>query len=149
MKAKRDKANSARMLLAERLDSLADELSPEEVRQTLQVAGYDPQASWERFVKKAKDLESDTWAKGKEPSIELRRLVKHANDPENAQMGRAEGLLETLAARLRFGFSVPANLEVVHAYRKSGELSDADSAVLDELEKELRAKLADDGKSGS
>lgn len=41
-----------------------EELSPEEVRKALQDAGYDPQASWELFVKKNESLMARVLGKG-------------------------------------------------------------------------------------
>ena len=57
-------------------------------------------------------------------------------------------LLADLSEKLARRVALPADLQVVRAYRKSGNLSTEDALALDALEQELKAQIVDTKPSG-
>ena len=82
------------------------------------------------------------------PPSDLRHLVKTTSTPGTLPRDRAAALERVLEWIDRFRAGIvpavdPAQLEVLRAYRKEGYLSSKDVALLDELERELKARVAD------
>jgi len=138
---KREELVAAILEMADRIDDLDQGLNDAEVDEVLEEGGCDPTKSWGKFVSRAKVLESDLWAKGVEPSLQLRRLINEANTEAAVPMATptASAWLEALLStprRMALSFE---DMQVARAYRKSGELSQADVEALDALEQELKS----------
>lgn len=138
----------ALLRLSDQLDGFDELLSDEERREVLRAAGCDPEGSWHRFLAKTKRLESDLWAAHVDPPAALRRLAKHAETHSTSLSSRAKLLLADLSEKLASRVALPADLHVLRAYRKSGNLSTEDALALDALEQELKAQVVDTKPSG-
>jgi hypothetical protein len=140
-KRKREEFVAAILEMADRIDDLDQGLSDAEVDEVLEEGGCDPRNSWNQFLSRAKVLESDLWAKGVEPSLQLRRLIKEANTEATAPIATptASAWLDALLSRPRRMALSFEDMQVARAYRKSGELSQADVEALDALEQELKS----------
>jgi hypothetical protein len=146
-KRQREEFLAAATQLAEQLSALDDELSVSDLKAVLRECGSDPDGLLDRFHTAIRDMESRLWAKGKTPPAYLRRLVNQTAAPGALPSDRkaALGRVKDWLGRFREGLAdtvAPAELEVLRAYRKDGELSSKDVSLLDELEQTLKTNVA-------
>lgn len=140
-KKKREELSEAILEIADRIDALDQGLSEAEMDEVLREGGCNPTDSWARFLSAARVLESESWAKGIEPSLQLRRLVSESTQATGevlAPLVAARAWIDQLTAGAWQKLPPADQAQAVWAYRKSGDLSLADIEKLDALEAELR-----------
>jgi hypothetical protein len=132
--------------LANRFASGDDDLTVPEIKDLLRDSGSDTEALLGRFHGAVKELESKLWERGKTPPRYLRRLVKKTAGagalPEDPSAARSR--IQEWLDRFREGLSSleSSQLEVLHAYRKRGDLTAHDVELLERLEQKLKRKLS-------
>jgi hypothetical protein len=138
-------AKKDRERLQQRLHDTIERITPtnlthEEVRNALREAGSDPEDLRARLHLRARDIANAQRAKGKPAPEYLQRVVDLTAPPEATPKDHKTAL--TKATSWIKGFTQPApiisNAQFARAYRKDGELSKKDEALLDDLEAELR-----------
>jgi hypothetical protein len=133
--------------VADRLSEVHDSLSPLEVSQHLRAAGTNVEKLRARLYATASELAKQQRLKGKPAPIYLQQVIDASGPsdkiPSNLKM--ALDITKRLIASLTEPFKSIPNLEVQRAYRKSGELSEADQQLLDAQEEELKKKIREAG----
>src|SRR6266516_4005115 len=129
--------------VADRLGEVDDSLSPLEVSEHLRTAGTDVEKLRARLYATASELAKQQRLKGKPARIYLQQIIDATgpSDKTPSDLKMALDKTKRLITSLTEPFKSIPNLEVQRAYRKSGELSEADQRLLDEQEEELKKKI--------
>lgn len=133
--------------LADELDQQDESLSSDEIDAALREIDCDPLELEGQLHRVAKDIESRMWAKGKKPPTYLRRIVRQTARADGVPADEARATARAAKWLEQFVSGVlpklsAQDLAVVRAYRKEGNLSSNDIALLDELERELKDRLS-------
>jgi len=133
--------------VADRFSEIDDSLSATEVSEHLRAAGTDLEGLRAHLYASASEFAKQQRLKGNPAPIYLQQVISACGPsdsiPSNFKMAleKTKRLIASLTEPLN---SIP-NLEVQRAYRKSGELSEADRRILDEQEEELKNKIRQTG----
>src|SRR5579863_156366 len=129
--------------MAGKLGEGDESLSREEVRNQLRETGIDPDDLKARFHQMAKRLaERERLADRPVPlSLEQAIDATRPDDEMPSNPASARIFADRWLDRFRSAFGLPPNLEAVRAYRKTGDVSQADQEELDRLERELKQKV--------
>jgi hypothetical protein len=130
--------------LAERLTAEEGSLSTSQLADQLRQSGIDPDALKGRLHQALKAVAARERAAGRASPLGLEQAIDQTapEDVAPASQAVAEKKMDRWLQRFGAAFTVPDLLEAARAYRKSGDVSEAEQAELDELEQKLKDSIA-------
>jgi len=138
--AKKDRERLQRRLDDHLARMTPAEITREEVTESLHAAGCDIDQLRERLHQRARDLANAQRAKGKPAPDYLQQVIDRTGPPEAIPNDpkRALAKAKNWIAELTHPPAMVGEIQIARAYRKDGDLTRNDEALLDDMEAELR-----------
>jgi hypothetical protein len=137
--------------LAERLTAEDRALSRSQLADQLLQTGIDPDALKSRFHLALKAVAARERAAGRAAPLSLQQAIEQTAPEDSAPTSQkmAEKKMERWIERFGGPYTMPDLLEAARAYRKSGDVSQAEQAELDEFEQQLKESIAKENEGDS
>jgi hypothetical protein len=129
--------------MAERLTAGEEKLATSQLADQLRQSGIDPDALKKRLHEAVKGIAARERAAGRVSPLAVQQAIEQTapDDVIPSSPKAAEEKMGRWLERFGSGFSLPDQLEVARAYRKSGDVSGSDQADLDSLEEDLKERI--------
>lgn len=136
---------------AERLTAEDSTLSRSQLADQLRQTGIDPDALKSRLHGALKAVAARERAAGRAAPLGLQQAIEQTAPEGSAPASQkmAETKMRRWIERFGSAYTVPDFLEAARAYRKSGDISPAERAELDELEQQLKESIAKQNEADS
>ena len=129
--------------MAERLTAGEEKLATSQLADQLRLSGIDPEALKKRLHEAVKGIAARERAAGRVPPFAVQQAIEQTAPDDvipNSQK-TAEEKMGRWLDRFGSGFSLPDQLGIARAYRKSGDVNEDDQADLDSLEEDLKDRI--------
>ena len=132
--------------MADRLTAGDDAKSASQLAGDLRQSGIDPDFLKKRFHEAAKQLAARERAAGRPAPLALQQAIEQTapDDVIPSDARTAEAKMSRWIERFSGSFALPADLEALRAFRKSGEVAPDEQSELDELEDQLKKDIRKD-----
>jgi len=129
--------------MAERLTEGEEKLATSQLSDQLRQSGVDPDALKKRFHEAVKQIAARELAAGRVAPLAVQQAIEQTapDDVIPSSPRAAEERMGRWLERFGSGFSLPEQLEIMRAYRKSGDVTGSDQADLDSLEEDLKERI--------
>lgn len=129
--------------MTERLTAGDDAKPTSQLAGDLRQSGIDPDVLKKRFHEAAKQLAARERAAGRPAPLALQQAIEQTapDDVMPSDSRAAEAKMSHWLERFSGSFALPADLETLRAFRKSGEVAPNEQCELDELEEHLKKDI--------
>ncbi len=132
--------------MADRLKEGEEGKSSSQIASDLRQSGIDPDNLRHRFYEAARAIATRERAAGSPAPLALQQAIEQMAPEEQipADSKTAESKMTRWLEKFSAPFALPGDLDVAHAFRKRGEVTEGDQAELDELEQRLKDEIKKD-----
>ena len=129
--------------MAERLTAGEEKLAASQLADQLRQSGIDPDLLKKRLHEAVKGIAARERAAGRVAPLAVQQAIEQTapDDVIPSSPKAAEEKMGRWLDRFGSGFSLPDQLGIARAYRKSGDVNESDQADLDSLEEDLKDRI--------